>query len=94
VGEVVRRVDGRSVGTFFAEEIAGPMGADFHIGTSAVHDHQVAPVIPAPPLVFGSSDGSVVPERNSIPARASNPRLRAEQSWDLAWRRAEIPKRN
>jgi CubicO group peptidase (beta-lactamase class C family) len=91
VGEVVRRVDGRSVGTFFAEEIAGPMGADFHIGTSAEHDHRVAPVIPAPPLMFGSSDGSVVPERNSIPVRASNPRLRAEQSWDVAWRRAEIP---
>jgi CubicO group peptidase (beta-lactamase class C family) len=91
VGEVVRRVDGRSVGTFFAEEIAGPMGADFHIGTSAEHDHRVAPVIPAPPLVFGSGDGSVVPSRDSIPARASNPRLRAEQSWDIAWRRAEIP---
>src|SRR5262249_32721462 len=26
VGEVVRRVDGRDVGTFFREEIAGPLG--------------------------------------------------------------------
>ena len=41
VGEVVRRVDGRSVG--------------------------------------------------SIPFRAANPRLMAEQSWDVEWRRAEIP---
>lgn len=31
-GEIVRRVTGRSIGTFFREEVAGPLGADFHIG--------------------------------------------------------------
>ena len=91
VGEVVRRVDGRSVGRFFADEIAGPLGADFHIGVAPADDHRVARVIPAPPLVFGSADGSVVPERDSIPYRAANPRLIAEQSWEIPWRRAEIP---
>src|SRR4051794_36860816 len=45
VGEVVRRVDGRSVGTFFAEEIARPLGADFHIGTPPECDDRVALVI-------------------------------------------------
>lgn len=48
VGEVVRRVTGRSLGTFFAEEVAGPLGADFHIGLAAEHDHRVAPLIAAP----------------------------------------------
>jgi len=48
VGEVLRRVTGRGVGAFFAEEIAGPLGADFHIGLPAEHDHRVAPGIPAP----------------------------------------------
>lgn len=48
VGEVVRRVTGRSLGTFFAEEVAGPLGADFHIGLPAEHDHRVAPLIPDP----------------------------------------------
>jgi CubicO group peptidase (beta-lactamase class C family) len=91
VGEVVRRIDGRTVGRFFAEEIAAPTGADFHIGLGPEHDSRVALVIPVPPLQFGSSDGSVSPARDSIPYRASNPRLRAEQSWELAWRRAEIP---
>lgn len=91
VGEVVRRVDGRSVGRFFAEEIAGPIGADFFIGVPAEHDHRVARVIPAPPLQFGSGDGSVAPDRDSIPYRAANPRLVAEQSWEIPWRRAEIP---
>ncbi|MGE0486669.1 MAG: serine hydrolase domain-containing protein [Gammaproteobacteria bacterium] len=91
VGEIVQRVDGRSVGRFFAEEIAYPMGADFHIGLGPEHDARVALVIPAPPLQFGSADGSLAPERDSIPYRAANPRLQAEQSWEIAWRRAEIP---
>ena len=33
LGEIVRRVDGRSLGAYFRDEIAGPLGADFHIGT-------------------------------------------------------------
>jgi len=48
VGEVVRRITGRSRGTFFAEEIARPLGADFHIGLAAEHDHRVGPLIPDP----------------------------------------------
>jgi CubicO group peptidase (beta-lactamase class C family) len=32
VGEVVRRIDGRSLGRFLAEEIARPWGLDFHVG--------------------------------------------------------------
>jgi CubicO group peptidase (beta-lactamase class C family) len=89
VGEVVRRVDGRSVGTFFREEIAGPMGADFHIGTPPHCDDRVAPVIPVPPLDFGGPGDP--PDRTSIPYRAANPRLDAELSWTVPWRRAEIP---
>ena len=89
VGEVVRRVDGRSVGRFFEEEIAKPFNADFHIGTGPEHDDRVALVIPAPPLVYGGSGAQ--PEKDSIPFRASNPRLVAEDSWTIPWRRAEIP---
>jgi len=91
VGEVVRRVDGRSVGRFFRDEIALPMGAEFHIGVPPELDSRVAKVIPAPPLVFVSGDGSKSPDRDSIPYRAANPRLVAEQSWEIPWRRAEIP---
>src|SRR4051812_12159824 len=32
VGEVIRRVSGRTPGQFFAEEIAAPLGLDFYIG--------------------------------------------------------------
>jgi CubicO group peptidase (beta-lactamase class C family) len=46
IGEVVRRITGRTLGTFFRDEIAAPLGADFHIGLPAEHDHRVANVIP------------------------------------------------
>lgn len=46
VGEVVRRITGRTLGTFFREEIAEPLGADFHIGLPASCDDRVANVIP------------------------------------------------
>jgi CubicO group peptidase (beta-lactamase class C family) len=93
VGEVVRRIDGRTVGRFFAEEIAGPLGADVHIGTGPEHDHRVALVIPpddSAPLALGSEKAPAT-DRDSIPYRAANPRLVAEQSWEIPWRRAEIP---
>src|SRR5215468_11215365 len=48
VGEVVRRITGRSLGDYFATEIAGPLGADFHIGLPAELDHRVAPTVPPP----------------------------------------------
>jgi CubicO group peptidase (beta-lactamase class C family) len=88
VGEVVRRVTGQSLGAFFATEVAGPLGADFHIGTGPEHDHRVAKVIAPPPL-----DAAIAgADPNSIAMRTFvNPPLRAEQSWDEAWRRAEIP---
>jgi CubicO group peptidase (beta-lactamase class C family) len=35
VGEVVRRISGRSLGTVFRDEVAAPLGADFHIGLPA-----------------------------------------------------------
>lgn len=45
VGEIVRRVSGKSLGTFFREEVAAPTGADFWIGTPEEVEERVAPVI-------------------------------------------------
>ncbi len=42
VGEVVRRVDGRSIGTYFREEIAQPLGLDFWIGLPEKYEPRVA----------------------------------------------------
>lgn len=88
VGEVIRRVAGQTVGTFFASEVAGPLGADFHIGTGPEHDDRIARVIPPAPLT-AALEGA---DPESIAVRTLvNPLLRAEASWEQAWRRAEIP---
>lgn len=49
VGELVRRVSGRKLGQFFADEVAGPTGADFWIGLPDGVDPQVAPILPYVP---------------------------------------------
>ncbi|HKT03898.1 MAG TPA: serine hydrolase domain-containing protein [Rugosimonospora sp.] len=49
VGEVVRRVSGRTLGQFFAEEVAGPLGLEFWLGLPESAEPRVAPTIPAPP---------------------------------------------
>ena len=46
VGELVRRVSGKSLGTFFADEVAGPTGADFWIGIPEDFGRNIAPMIP------------------------------------------------
>jgi CubicO group peptidase (beta-lactamase class C family) len=42
VGEVVRRITGRSLGTFFAEDIAGPLGLSAWIGLPEAIEPRVA----------------------------------------------------
>jgi CubicO group peptidase (beta-lactamase class C family) len=54
VGEVIRLVSGRSLGTFFREEVAEPLGIDFWIGLPEEHDERVAPTIPAEPPAPGA----------------------------------------
>ncbi len=48
VGELVRRVDGRSLGTFLREEVAGPLGADTWIGLPDAEEHRVTRLEAAP----------------------------------------------
>jgi CubicO group peptidase (beta-lactamase class C family) len=45
VGEVVRRVSGKSLGQFFADEIAGPLGLDFWIGLSPEQEARVSKLV-------------------------------------------------
>lgn len=87
-GEVVRRITGMTIGEFFAREIAGPLGADFHIGTNAAQDHRVISVIPPE----SGAIGNLIPEEMEIAHRTlGNPKLDAEVSFTIPWRRAEIP---
>ena len=49
MGEVIRRITGKSVGQVFREEIAEPLEAEFWIGLPASEDARVAELIPPPP---------------------------------------------
>jgi CubicO group peptidase (beta-lactamase class C family) len=49
VGEIVRRISGKSLGTFFREEVAEPLGLDFWIGLPEEHEHRTALMMQAPP---------------------------------------------
>jgi CubicO group peptidase (beta-lactamase class C family) len=50
LGELVRRVDGRTVGRFLADEIAGPLGLDLWIGLPEEQEARVSTIVPpAPP---------------------------------------------
>lgn len=90
VGEVVRRVCGQTVGTFFRKEVAEPLGADFHIGLDPAEFARVSNVVPPPPISM--------PEEAAVPPMAlrtlMNPVLDVPQVWTDGWRQAEIPAAN
>ena len=48
-GELVRRVDGRSLGTFVADEIVKPLGVELWIGLPESEESRVSPLIQEPP---------------------------------------------
>jgi CubicO group peptidase (beta-lactamase class C family) len=85
-GEIVRRVTGKSIGRFFREEIAGPLGADFHIGLAPEHDSRVAELVAPPRGLEAPGDPDSIGARTmrSAPLTGTEPRT-------AAWRRAEIP---
>ena len=87
VGEVVRRITGRTLGTFFREEVAEPLGADFHIGLPASEDQRVAELIPPEPGT-AAGDG----DQTELQANMSNnPGIDVSATRTRAWRGAEIP---
>jgi CubicO group peptidase (beta-lactamase class C family) len=70
VGELVRRVSGKSLGTYFQEEVARPLGLDFWIGTPEEIEPRIAPIIPFPVKAEDAKTPFLVDmmtDRNSIP---------------------------
>jgi CubicO group peptidase (beta-lactamase class C family) len=89
LGEVVRRATGRTLGTFFREEVAEPLGADFHIGLAPEHDARVGSLIPSTePLGAAAAPDSIAARTLGSPPLVGNIGDRE------AWRRAEIPAAN
>ena len=94
VGEVVRRIDGRSLGRYFREELAEPCGLDFHIGLAAEHDGRVAEILPAPPAPPGAPNlfAAARKDPSSLVGRVfSNPTIEPKDVNTRGWRAAELP---
>jgi CubicO group peptidase (beta-lactamase class C family) len=87
VGELVRRLSGKPLKTFVAEEIAGPLGADFQIGAIEADWDRIAPVTPPPPLPFDLA--SLDPD-SPVYKTFTGPVADAGAANTPAWRRAEL----
>jgi len=99
VGEVVRRITGKSLGTYFREEVAEPFGVDFHIGLPEREHGRVAEMSMLP-LALPEGDGAqlgmvIMSDPEGLAARAfMNPPSLAHGVNYAAWRTAEIPGAN
>jgi CubicO group peptidase (beta-lactamase class C family) len=87
LGEVIRRTTGKTLKQFVAEEIAGPLGADFQIGAREQDRGRIADVVPPTPLPFDldalDPDGPMVKTLTGPPPDAA----RANTA---GWRDADI----
>jgi CubicO group peptidase (beta-lactamase class C family) len=95
VGEVARLASGRTLGTFFREEIAEPLGADFWIGLPASEDARVAEMVPPSEAELAAAGPAAQPAADSLLAKVmGNPPITPEAANLAPWRRAEIPAAN
>jgi CubicO group peptidase (beta-lactamase class C family) len=98
LGEIVHRVTGKTIGAYCREEIAGPLGLDFHIGLEAKHDDRCAELIAAPPPPPGQPNPLAAnddPESITMKAINNPPgALRVSTVNSRPWRAAEIPAAN
>ena len=91
VGEVVRRITGRSLGTFLREELAEPLAADFHVGVDPRHFHRIAELIPPPvePSEMLEMEPGSIMERT-----IGRGVVDVADTKTAAWRQAEMPAAN
>jgi CubicO group peptidase (beta-lactamase class C family) len=86
IGEVVRRITGRTVGTVFREEFAEPLNADFFIGLPESEEDRVAQLVP--PTDEIDLDATEYRRRSAYPS------IDRDAPASRAWRAAEIPAGN
>ncbi|MFB7172828.1 serine hydrolase domain-containing protein [Streptomyces sp. NPDC056254] len=90
IGEIVRRITGRGLAEFFAEEVAEPLGADFHIGLAAEHDRRVTPLLP-PPSLTDDYAAAAPAGPDGTRREHADVAVRVRDVNSVAWRRAQIP---
>jgi CubicO group peptidase (beta-lactamase class C family) len=94
VGEVVRRVDGRTIGAFLHDEITAPLGVDCFLGLPATEDARTATMVLAPiegPTFFSRwGPDALGPKSFGNPPDCNDP----AHTNSRAFRAAEIPAAN
>ncbi|WPH02266.1 beta-lactamase/transpeptidase-like protein [Acrodontium crateriforme] len=88
VGELIRRTTGKSLKQFVADELAGPLGADFQIGAQEKDWSRTSTLIPPPalPTEFFSALDPNSPAIKTF----TGPPLNALFALSPAWRKGEI----
>ena len=99
VGEVIRRITGKTIGAYLRDEIARPLNLDMHIGVDASFDSRIADLIAAPPPPPGKPDqvAEMARDPESVTFKAiANPRPVIDPALvnSREWRGAEIPAAN
>jgi CubicO group peptidase (beta-lactamase class C family) len=85
--ELVRRVDGRTIGTFFAAELATPLALDAFLGLPAAEDRRQVTMIPPPELEIQRLD---IPNAAAYRAGFENPVLDPQWPNSRSWRAAGL----
>ncbi|WP_137843300.1 serine hydrolase domain-containing protein [Microbacterium sp. 2FI] len=70
IDELVRRIDGRSVADFYAQEIATPLGIDFFITTPDAQEDRVVDVLPAKTVTGTDAATEAIDDERSLMAVA------------------------
>ena len=108
VGEVLRRATGKTVGEWFREHVAGPLGADFHIGFGPEHDARVSDLygsllpssrgggepLPEIPGPLGQMMKDMRDPSTMTGAAFNNPPRGTDRVNSREWRAAEVPAAN
>lgn len=95
VGEVVRRISGKTIGAFLRDEVTRPLAADFHIGLPPSEHSRVGELIAPTAEETAKAGGAAAIDPESMMGKVmSNPQIRPDLANERAWREAEIPAAN
>lgn len=87
-GEIVRRITGQTIGGFFRDQVARPLGADFHIGLPESEEYRVGEMVVPTTGLLGDKDldPASIAARSGMSAPISGRECNTRE-----WRAAEIP---
>ena len=88
--EIVRRIDGRPIAQFIAEELAGPVGADFHLGLPIPLESRRAEIVPPDQ----PADLESIEMNPAMRLSLQSPQMDPHRPNQPEWRQAALPAMN